>query len=235
MSRNNNSRVSRYEPWKESNSFCAFLKVIVFLIGIINLGLVFLINCWQSSEPSSIGYVRTPITIEERRTFSDLINYAADFNGAEIIKTHQEQVKILGFFFKSDENPPELLLNPDNSKGKCWGFEGHKGFVQIKTKKKVYPQHFTFRHCNLINFDSAPREICVYRVEDDEDQVFLGCYEFILSKARPDPEFVQTFSCLSNCEKPGQVFKFEVSSNHGAEVTCVYQIEIHGEPAQFGF
>ena len=233
MFRDNASRHNRSMKLLDYSSFCSVLKVIVFLIGVFNIVVVFLINTWQISDPVSVTYVRTPIIIEERKTYSDLVNYAADYNGALIVKTHETQSewsKILKF---QKDNPPDYVLNQDNSKGKCWGFDGNKGFVQIKTQKKIYPQHFTFKHSNLINFDSAPKEICIYSAQENE--ILLGCYEFFLSKARPDPEFVQTFECLDHCEKPADEFKFEINSNHGSEITCIYQILVHGEPAQFTY
>ena len=224
----------RFSGDGQSSSFCSVLKLAIFVFGLFNLFLVLVINSWKQIEPPSVVYSRNILTIEEYKSYSDLVNYAADFNGAVVTKTHQEEyVDFFKYVINQGQNAPENAISLDNNIGKCWGFDGHKGFLHIKLQKPIYPLHFTIKHTNSINFDSAPKEFCLYRLE--EFPIILGCYDFFLSKARPNPDFTQTFPCLSNCDKPAQNIKLEILSNNGGEVTCLYQILIHGDPITLNY
>lgn len=227
-------KLGTFSVKKEAKSFCSLLKLMVFLFGLGNLVLVLAINSWKQIEPPVVSYSRTLLTIEDYKSYSDLVNYAADFNGAVVVRTHEKDfADFYKYVFNKGMNGPENALSSDNSIGKCWGFDGHKGFLEIKLQKPIYPLHFTLKHTNSISFDSAPKEFCIYRQE--EFPIILGCYDFFLSKARPDPDFTQTFPCLSNCEKSTQTLKLEILSNHGGGSTCLYQILIHGDPVELSY
>jgi hypothetical protein len=212
-----------------SFSLCSLLKTMLLCLGLISLFLLLLLNAWQSQDRPLPTYHSRSVTIEERKTYSDLINYAADFNGATVIDYSPKDTKSLfESFFASTDNSPTQILSSDNAKGKCWGFAGNSGMVSIRILKPIYPLHFVVKHINLSQFESAPREFCVYRREQKE--VLLGCYEFFLAKAKPNPEFTQVFNCIYNCNTPATSFTFKVLGNHGGDFTCVYQVMITGDP-----
>ena len=164
---------------------------------------------------------------------SELINYAADFNGAEILSAEPVSKTLLEAVLNPTENIPQKVLSPDNYKGNCWGFEGSRGSIGVKLKKPIYPLHFSIKHANIVPFDSAPKHFCVYRVSEDKE--LLGCYDFFISKGSPNPEFTQIFECLQNCNKPSQSVLFQFYTNHGASHTCIYQLLVHGDPISLSY
>ena len=172
--------------------------------------------------------------IEDKKYFSELINYAADFNGAVIVKAEPLPASFTEILFNSKENSPEKVLSSNNFKGNCWGFQGNNGEITIKTAKSIYPQHFTIIHTNSVNFDSAPRKICVYRVFQAKEAL-LSCFDFFIPKGLSKADFIKTFECETNCFEKTSEFKFKILSNHGSDFTCVYQILIHGEPITLSY
>jgi Sad1 / UNC-like C-terminal len=214
--------------WAKDRSdfdYCWVFKYIILLIGLFSIVISVYLNAWLSIENPQVKYRVKNINIEENISYSDFINYAADYNGAKVIAYEPFTKKVFNFGVKSSENVAEKAISSDNSKGNCWGFDGAKGSILIKLQQPIFPKHFTFKHANLANFDSAPKRICVNRGSD-----LLGCYEFYIAKGTPSPEFSQTFPCMQNCNKQTSEFSFVINSNHGGDFTCVYQILIHGDP-----
>lgn len=233
----NNGDIERLSIKPDVDSFgdflCNILKVIVLVIGISSIGVLVLLNIWQNYEQSRFDYKTKAIVIENKIEFSDMVNYAADFNGAKIVYEDEGPQKILMGFVRKADNGPEEILSGDNEKGNCWSFKGNSAEISIRVQKKIYPKHFVVKHANLASFDSAPRNFCVYR--KDFKMELLGCYEFFLNKGKPNPEFSQVFACKENCNKPSDLFTLNFTSNHGSEYTCVYQFLIHGDPISLSY
>jgi hypothetical protein len=219
---------NRWADRSVESDLCCILKGVVLCIGVVSIGLLVLVNSWQNIDAGPVTYRTRRIVIEEHLDSSDLVNYAADFNGAKIIRMQNFSKSVIEAIFSYNENNPEKVLSSDNTKGNCWGFPGSQSMIGITLVAPIYPLHFTFKHVNVVDFDSAPRHICVHRASSTEE--LLGCYDFFLYRGTPSPEFTQTFKCLTNCDKPTQDFLFKILDNHGAQYTCVYQILVHGDP-----
>lgn len=210
---------------------CSLLKFLVLGLGLLAITLLVLLNAWQNQEGPQLNFRIRKVLIEEKVSYSDMLNYAADYNGGQITTASTGKTAFFSSLLNPNENPAEKVLSDDNSKGNCWGFESSSGTIGISIAKMIYPLHFTVKHHNLVNFDSAPHDFCVYRGTSE----LLGCYEFSIYRGTPSPEFTQTFECLQNCNKPTKDFTFSVNSNHGGKYTCVYQILIHGDPIDLSY
>ena len=215
------------------SGLCSLLKFIVLSIGLFSIFLLVLFNAWQRIDSPPVLYRTRKLVIEDKISYSELLNYAEDFNGAQIFNAEPSTKTFIESILNPLDNAPNKVLSSDNSKGNCWGFEGSRGTLGIRIAKPIYPLHFTVRHANLVNFDSAPRNICIYRASEDDE--LLGCYEFYISKGTASPEFMQTFECQHNCNKATQEFIVKIHGNHGAGHTCVYQISIHGDPVELSY
>ncbi|XP_072216778.1 SUN domain-containing protein 2-like [Excalfactoria chinensis] len=131
----------------------------------------------------------------------------------------------------SSAKPPETLLQPDVSAGSCWAFQGSRGHAVIQLPENIWPTAVTMWHVSKAvspsgDVSSAPRDFAILGVDEDEGETLLGSFVYDV-----DGEIAQTFHMQ---EKPLQSYrqiKLEVQNNWGnAEYTCIYRVEIHGNP-----
>ncbi|XP_015705618.2 SUN domain-containing protein 2-like [Coturnix japonica] len=124
-----------------------------------------------------------------------------------------------------------LSFQPDVSAGSCWAFQGSQGHAVIQLPENIWPTAFTMWHVSKAvspsgDVSSAPRDFAILGVDEDEKETLLGSFVYDV-----DGEIAQTFHVQ---EKPLQSYKrikMDVRSNWGnAEYTCVYRVEIHGNP-----
>mmetsp|Transcript_31013 Transcript_31013/g.30674 ORF Transcript_31013/g.30674 Transcript_31013/m.30674 type:complete len:134 (+) Transcript_31013:216-617(+) len=126
------------------------------------------------------------------------------------------------------KNAPEFALSDINSPGHCWAFQGDVGHITVQLSQEIYPRHFSIVHASLADHNTAPKHFCIYSVLPKSIEE-LGCYDLDLSSELN--AFRQTFPCLSNCETPTRKYRLEIKSNYGADLTCLYQLQIHGDPS----
>ncbi|XP_042750097.1 SUN domain-containing protein 3-like isoform X2 [Lagopus leucura] len=121
---------------------------------------------------------------------------------------------------------------PHISPGNCWAFRGSRGHALIWLPKKIQPTALTVWHVSKAvspsgEVSSAPKEFAVLGVDEADGETLLGLFVYDL-----DGEIAQTFHVQQ--EEPRKAFsrvKLEVWSNWGnTEHTCVYRVEIHGDP-----
>lgn len=126
-------------------------------------------------------------------------------------------------------NSLQRLIEADNSRTHCWAFEGSQGYATIRLGKSVYPQRFALLHApvsvtQLLDIHTAPRHFSLYRVHSSGRDL-LGSYEFDVTSS------IEYFPCEQHCSQPLSVVRLEVQDNYGsANVTCVYQLRVHGLP-----
>ncbi|XP_042750096.1 SUN domain-containing protein 3-like isoform X1 [Lagopus leucura] len=123
-------------------------------------------------------------------------------------------------------------FQPHISPGNCWAFRGSRGHALIWLPKKIQPTALTVWHVSKAvspsgEVSSAPKEFAVLGVDEADGETLLGLFVYDL-----DGEIAQTFHVQQ--EEPRKAFsrvKLEVWSNWGnTEHTCVYRVEIHGDP-----
>ncbi|KAJ7426660.1 hypothetical protein WISP_13985 [Willisornis vidua] len=73
--------------------------------------------------------------------------------------------RILRFFWTA--NPPDIILQPNVSPGRCWSFKGHQGQVVIRLPARVHLAAITVQHITKDvspsgTVISAPRDIAVF-------------------------------------------------------------------------
>ena len=213
-----NAKKSPKLPSLQSLAILAILLLATLLVSIQNYSLIQDSNSPQVSTTIRKVYVHKPAPKE-------LINYAADFNGARIL------YRLTSESFFSNEimqweyvynNSPDLILSQDNSPGNCWAIAGESGQATVLLPHPIIPRHFAIVHAKLADHATAPRAVCFYNRHK-----LLTCQEFKLDGQ--SPKFYQLFSCESNCEESLSEVTLKILSNHGAPQTCEYQLMVHGD------
>ena len=216
-----NAKVDDLSPKAGTYCILLFLLSVVFLLAAKNYQMML------EDRPAVYDPQVTEIEILESYP-KEMINYAADFNGARINyrltseSLFSNEVMHLKYVYN---NSPDLILKADNTPGQCWALKEQTGKVTISLSHSVYPQHFTLVHAKLSDHNTAPRDVCLYN-----KQKLLVCHIFSLDERVP--QFSQVFACQSNCDSPLDEVTLEIKSNHGAPNTCVYQLMVHGNLAQ---
>ncbi|NXI66798.1 SUN3 protein, partial [Anseranas semipalmata] len=133
---------------------------------------------------------------------------------------------------------PEVILKPDNHVGNCWSFPGSQGQIFIKSSLAIIPRAVTIYHgisgrrYNRDSISSAPKDIAIYGLKEEEEEqgMFLGEFTFMAAQS-----LSQTFQVKNKHSGFINYVRLQVLSNWGnPEYTCVYRIRLHGEPAQDG-
>ncbi|XP_031574975.1 SUN domain-containing protein 2-like [Actinia tenebrosa] len=144
--------------------------------------------------------------------------------------------KLFGFSLWYDGVPPRVILQPDNTPGSCWAFEGQEGYVVIKLSQAIIPEMFTLEHIPSSlstnqhgKIPSAPKDFSVWGWLDSEGQNrrLLGKYIY-----NDQGKSLQTFKVeQEKCNKDYTYIELRVSSNHGDSThTCIYRFRVHGKP-----
>jgi len=160
---------------------------------------------------------------------SQLINYAADFNGAKILSSSAPYHAILSNL--SSYNDVQLLISESVDPGSCWAFDGDKGYAEIKLALPIQVTKFTVKHRNTIKYTNAPQNFAVYGDSLMFNEcVPLGSYSYQFSIDGDSRKTTQVFECNDpNCRFVVGSVRLEIYSNYGADATCVYNFGVHGE------
>lgn len=130
---------------------------------------------------------------------------------------------------------PSVAIDPYNHLGNCYAFKG-EGYVTIRLPAYIKVSGFTVHHIaydQAQNWKSAPKDIRVkgYVSSNDRKEYELGAFTFDY----PRRGAVQYFDVLAEADLvPLRYVRFEFDGNYGAEFTCVYQLQVHGEKASHG-
>lgn len=201
------------------------------MLGLLGLTVLMCQNIWllqdYSERTRPVDIKVNELIIKESQSTRDYINYAADYNKAKVIlsETTPSLNKSFQSLFKT-VNTPESALSDENHPGNCWAFYGDRGHITIQLAESIYPMHFSLVHATLAEYHTAPSHFCIFSI--NKGQNLLGCYDFDLGAKMN--VFKQTFKCISNCEIPSKKYRLVIDSNYGSERTCLYQLQIHGEP-----
>ncbi|KAM8715365.1 hypothetical protein ACLKA7_002423 [Drosophila subpalustris] len=173
----------------------------------------------SSNKPGAITNARVNYAADE---LGARINHvlAKPIGGSNILKT------VLGLDFNA--NPPINLLRSNLSPGACFGFYGSKATVSIRLAKLISVEEIALTHVPkemtpMMSVANAPKDFAVYGLLPNGNKQLLGQWTYDNApKKRTQIYKVQNNNALQNL-----VFVF--SSNHGANSTCIYGLEVYGK------
>ncbi|XP_060666695.1 SUN domain-containing protein 2 [Drosophila nasuta] len=160
------------------------------------------------------------------------INYASEDLGARINHITAKPLggsnifkSILGLDFKA--NPPVNMLRSSITPGSCFGFLGSNATISIRLAKVIIVEEIALTHIPkestpTFTTDNAPKEFEVYGFKPDKEKEMLGQWTYDNAPKKR----TQTYKVNNN--NPLRSLVFVVSSNHGANTTCVYRLEVFG-------
>ncbi|KAA1080685.1 hypothetical protein PGT21_017151 [Puccinia graminis f. sp. tritici] len=135
---------------------------------------------------------------------------------------------------KVEGNPPIVALLSDLSLGTCWSFLGERGQIGIQLARVIWVTGITISHVSrALAYDirTAPNKFELWGLgfdgEDNLDLLHSGAYDINAAQN------VQYFEVSSPKTRSYSKVLVKIRSNHGnRDLTCVYQIRIHGEPCE---
>lgn len=155
------------------------------------------------------------------------IDYALGLNGAKIIDEYS-QSEYMGWFSVLSNNKRNAVLSQNNEPGNCWAFDGSYGYIGIHLAARILPRNFTIYHINALQYSTAPKKFNVYSLDNRDECVLLGKYEFEFKIKGVKRKNWGMFQCLYQCDEYVERVVLEVVDNYGATGTCVYQFRVHG-------
>ncbi|EDW52612.1 GM11032 [Drosophila sechellia] len=145
------------------------------------------------------------------------INYASEDLGARIINVKAKSLdgtniirSVLGLDFSS--NPPVNMIRAGLSPGSCFGFNGSRATVTLHLARTIIVEAITLTH---VAREMTP-DLCVKSAPKNFD----WSYDNAANKR------TQSYSVRSDYYFRNLDFSF--NSNHGANTTCIYRVEVYG-------
>lgn len=145
------------------------------------------------------------------------------------------QVLVFGIPVWYDVKLPRVIIQPGNTPGECWAFQGSSGFIVLKLSRLIKPTSFTLEHMatTLSQFEdhsipSAPREFTVWGWADarGNEKALLGEYVY-----KDGGHALQNFPVQATIVPEFRYIELKVLSNYGNPVfTCLYRFRVHGLP-----
>ncbi|KAK3705057.1 hypothetical protein QZH41_009321, partial [Actinostola sp. cb2023] len=169
-------------------------------------------------------------------------DYALESSGGQIHTNHHSPTydagasrKLLGFSLWYDGVPPRVILQPGNTPGTCWAFEGQEGYVVVELSQAVVPDMFTLEHIPSSlsteedgRISNAPKDFSVWGWMDSEgdNKRCMGKYTY-----DNQGKSLQTFKAKEHNDQEYIYIELRVSTNHGHPThTCIYRFRVHGKP-----
>ncbi|EDW02967.1 GH10752 [Drosophila grimshawi] len=176
-----------------------------------------------------------PETKNEAMALSTMrINYASEELGASIINVLAKPIgevnfirKLLGLEFMA--NPPVNMLRSNLLPGSCFGFRGSNATVFLHLAKTIIIEEFSLTHVPKETtpsrcVDNAPKDFEVYGLPPgSHKKELLGQWTY----ENAPKKRAQSFLCKNTSSFQSLVITF--NSNHGANSTCIYRIEVYGK------
>ncbi|XP_016944908.3 SUN domain-containing protein 3 [Drosophila suzukii] len=187
-----------------------------------------LMNADCSARTAQFSPPKEPVSLAKPR-----INYASEDLGARIIDVKAQPMggtniikTLLGLDFSA--NPPVNMLRPGLSPGACFGFNGSRAIVTLHLAKTIVVEALTLTHVARemtpsLCVKSAPKDFDVYGLPlNNSKRQLLGQWTFDNAANRR----TQSYTVHNDILFRNLVFAF--NSNHGANSTCIYRVEVFG-------
>ncbi|KAI8042304.1 SUN domain-containing protein 1 isoform X2 [Drosophila gunungcola] len=187
----------------------------------------------KSAECSARGGQSKSAKSESVSVAKARINYACEELGARIIDVEARPIggsnvirTLLGLDFSA--NPPVNMLRPGLSPGSCFGFSGSRATVTLHLAKSIKVEVIALTHVArdmtpTLCVKSAPKEFEVYGLRaDNSKRELLGQWTFDNAANR------RTQSYTVHNDHFFRRLSLRFNSNHGANSTCIYRIEVFG-------
>lgn len=194
--------------------------IILFLLGFLCSQIVIFLDYSPGAE--EVRESLQPSYCVNTKEKYELIDYAAVNNGGKVLRPQKGTLK-------PGKNSVEELISDNNAPGKCWGFEGNSATATIELFAAIFPQSFTIKHINSLDYSLAPKHFTVYSLQNNE-KTLLGRYFFDAKIHEEKRTTEQLFPCKNNCDSLTRTIQLEINENYGNANTCVYQFKVHGHP-----
>lgn len=131
---------------------------------------------------------------------------------------------------------PSVMLDPDVSPGMCWAFPANeKAEVVVRVARPVVINAVSVEHTPAMSAyytNSAPKNLRISYVGNKDKSSDPDAFKHLAQiRFNPDDKHIQTFQ-LPQSDTVAKAVKFEITDNHGADVTCVYRLRVHGTAPQ---
>nr|NP_609510.2 sperm-associated antigen 4 [Drosophila melanogaster]AAF53110.2 sperm-associated antigen 4 [Drosophila melanogaster] len=161
------------------------------------------------------------------------INYASEELGARIINVKAHSIdgtniirSLLGLDFST--NPPVNMIRTGLSPGSCFGFNGSRATVTLHLARTIIVEAITLTHVARemtpdLCVKSAPKNFDVYGLRSENSKrELLGQWSYDnAANKRTQSYSVRSDTFFRNLD-------FSFNSNHGANSTCIYRVEVYG-------
>uniref|UniRef100_A0A1I7V3M8 SUN domain-containing protein n=1 Tax=Caenorhabditis tropicalis TaxID=1561998 RepID=A0A1I7V3M8_9PELO len=171
------------------------------------------------------------------------VDYALESSGGAVISTRcSETYKSYTRLEKFWDIPiyyhhysPRVVIQRNSKSlfpGECWCFKDGRGYIAVELSHFIDVSSISYEHIGKEvapegNRSSAPKGVLVWaykQIDDLNSRVLIGDYTYNL-----DGPPLQFFIAKHKPDFPVKFVELEVTSNYGAEFTCLYRLRVHGK------
>ncbi|ULT84822.1 hypothetical protein L3Y34_013481 [Caenorhabditis briggsae] len=171
------------------------------------------------------------------------VDYALESSGGAVISTRcSETYKSYTRLEKFWDIPiyyhhysPRVVIQRNSKSlfpGECWCFKDGRGYIAVELSHFIDVSSISYEHIGKEvapegNRSSAPKGVLVWaykQIDDLSTRVLIGDYTYDL-----DGPPLQFFMAKHKPDFPVKFVELEVTSNYGAQFTCLYRLRVHGK------
>ncbi|KAI6240660.1 SUN domain-containing protein [Aphelenchoides fujianensis] len=173
-------------------------------------------------------------------------NYALEPSGAELIgigctQVYEQRSRLQSMFgiplYYANYGAWTVIQHkrPSITPGECFAYEGGHGQVVVKLSRTINVTAVSYEHLPVVlspegNLNTAPKEFLVWSYQEYHQKGVNK--KHLLGKFTYDDQGapLQTFYTQFPDPHFTSIIEFETESNHGAPLTCLYRVRVHGQP-----
>ncbi|XP_034667101.1 uncharacterized protein LOC117900735 [Drosophila subobscura] len=180
----------------------------------------------------SPGSIHSSSSLPKDQTYHNRLNFASDKLGARVVSVSALPLgrsslfkRLLALDFSS--NSPVNMLRSSLRPGACFGYRKNHSTVTIHLAKAIIVETITLSHTSKDIIPStnstAPKDFEVFGMKKGSSKrELLGQFTYSNDALRRTEIYnVDSHSVF-------QLLVFDFYSNHGADVTCIYRLEVYG-------
>uniref|UniRef100_A0A8R1HRU3 SUN domain-containing protein n=1 Tax=Caenorhabditis japonica TaxID=281687 RepID=A0A8R1HRU3_CAEJA len=173
------------------------------------------------------------------------VDYALESAGGSVIstrcsETYRSYTRLEKFWniplYYHDYSPRVVIQRNSMTlfPGECWCFKGSHGYIAVSLSHYIDVSSISYEHIGKEvvpggDRSSAPKTILIWaykHIDDLASRALIGSYTYNL-----DSTTLQFFPAQNTPPFPVKFIELEVTSNYGAEFTCLYRLRVHGNRA----
>ncbi|CAI2358092.1 unnamed protein product [Caenorhabditis sp. 36 PRJEB53466] len=175
------------------------------------------------------------------------VDFAMETSGGSVIstrcsETYHSETRLQKFWnipiYYFDYSPRVVIQRNSKSlfPGECWCFKGSHGYIAVELSTYIDVTSISYEHIPPQvapegNRTSAPKDLLVWayrNIDDMQSRVLIARNTYHL-----DAPPLQFFFADKKPSFPVKFVELEVTSNYGADYTCLYRLRVHGKTANF--